>query len=84
MKDLIVRWVETGKAPDQITACFIDEKMQTAGSSLICPYSQVAKYDSEGDTQDVSSFSWVNANRKSKCGTEDLKTPFYNQIFLLN
>jgi feruloyl esterase len=60
--DELDQWVETGRAPDQITAYFVDEKMQPAGSRLICPYPQVAKYDGEGDTREVSSFSCVNAN----------------------
>ena len=41
----IDQWVETGKAPDQITAYFVDEKMQSAGSRLLCAHPQVAKYD---------------------------------------
>jgi feruloyl esterase len=60
--DELDKWVETGKAPDQITAYFVDEKMQPAGSRRICPYPQVVKYDGERGTRDVSSFSCVNAN----------------------
>jgi feruloyl esterase len=60
--DELDKWVETGRAPDQITAYFVDEKMRPAGSRLICPYPQVARYDGEGDTRDVSSFSCVNAD----------------------
>ena len=58
----IDQWVETGKAPDQITAYFVDEKMQSAGSRLLCAHPQVAKYDGKGDTRDVSSFSCVDGN----------------------
>ena len=55
-------WVETGKAPDQITAYFVDEKMQPAGSRLLCAHPQVAKYDGKGNPSDVSSFSCVEDN----------------------
>jgi feruloyl esterase len=58
--DELDKWVETNKAPDQITAYFVDEKMQPSGSRLLCAYPQVAKYNGKGDTRDVSSFSCVN------------------------
>jgi feruloyl esterase len=58
----IDKWVETGKAPDQITAYFLNEKMQPTGSRLLCAYPQVAKYDGKGDTRDVSSFSCVKGD----------------------
>lgn len=57
----IDKWVETGKAPKQLTAYWLDDKYQPTGSRLICPYPQFAKYDGEGDSRDVSSFSCVNA-----------------------
>ena len=56
----IDKWVESGKAPTQVPAYFIDEKMQPSGSRLLCAYPQVAKYDGKGDTRDVSSFSCVS------------------------
>jgi hypothetical protein len=52
-------WVETGMAPDQITVYFVDEKMQPAGSQLLCAYPQTAEYDGKGDPRDMSSFSCV-------------------------
>ena len=55
----IDKWLETGKAPNEITAFFVDEKMQPTGSRLLCAHPKVAKYDSKGDTRDVSSFSCV-------------------------
>ena len=58
----IDKWVETGKAPEQLTAYWLDDKYQPTGSRLICPYPQVAKYDGKGDTRDMSSFSCVNAD----------------------
>ncbi|MHC4204408.1 MAG: tannase/feruloyl esterase family alpha/beta hydrolase [Planctomycetota bacterium] len=53
----IDKWVETGTAPDQVTAYWLDEKLQPAGSRLLCAYPNIAKYDGKGDTRDVSSFS---------------------------
>jgi feruloyl esterase len=58
----IDKWVETGKAPDQITAYFVDEKMQPTGSRLMCAYPQTAEYDGKGDPREVSSFSCDNDN----------------------
>ncbi|UCB54133.1 MAG: tannase/feruloyl esterase family alpha/beta hydrolase [Thiotrichales bacterium] len=55
----IDQWFETGKAPDQVTANWLNEKMQPDGSRLVCAYPQVAKYDGKGDTRDVASFSCV-------------------------
>ena len=56
----IDKWVETGKAPEQTAAYWLDEKFQPSGSRLICAYPKVAKYDGKGDTRDVSSFSCVS------------------------
>jgi feruloyl esterase len=55
----IDKWVETGKAPNQIAAYWLDEKFQPTGSRPLCPHTQVAKYDAKGDTRDSSSFSCV-------------------------
>lgn len=55
--DEIDKWVESGKAPEQTPAYWLDEKFQPNGSRLICAYPKVAKYDGKGDTRDVSSFS---------------------------
>jgi feruloyl esterase len=56
----IDQWVETGKAPEQTTAYWLDEKMQPNGSRPVCAYPKVAKYDGKGDTRDASSFSCVS------------------------
>ena len=58
--DEIDKWVESGNAPDTITAYFIDEKMQSSGSRLLCAYPMVAKYDGKGSPRDESSFSCAN------------------------
>jgi feruloyl esterase len=58
----IDKWVETGKAPEQTTAYWLDGKFQPTGSRLICAYPKVAQYDGKGDAQDVSSFSCVGGN----------------------
>ena len=52
----IDRWVETGEAPDQVTAYWLDDNKRPAGSRPVCAYPEVAQYDGEGDTRDVSSF----------------------------
>ena len=55
--NVLDEWVETGKAPEQTAAYWIDEKFQPNGSRLLCAYPKVAKYDGKGDTRNVSSFS---------------------------
>ena len=52
-------WVESGTAPDQVTAYWLDQNRQPAGSRPVCAYPGVAKYDGKGDTQDASSFRCV-------------------------
>jgi feruloyl esterase len=56
----IDKWVETGNAPEQTAAFWLNEAFQPTGSRLICAYPKVAQYDGKGDTRDVSSFSCVN------------------------
>ena len=58
----IDKWMESGKAPEQITTYWLDEKMQPSSSRPLCAYPKVAKYDGKGDTRDVSSFSCVMGN----------------------
>jgi feruloyl esterase len=55
----IDRWVESGEAPDQIVAYWLDETMQPAGSRPVCAYPTVAQYDGEGDPRDAASFRCV-------------------------
>ena len=54
------KWAETGQAPEQTAAYWLDENIQLNGSRLLCAYPKIAKYDGKGDTRDVSSFSCVN------------------------
>ncbi len=55
----IDKWIETSKAPDQVTAYWLDENMQPNGSRPVCAYPNVAKYDGKGGTRDAYSFSCV-------------------------
>ena len=52
----IDQWFETGNAPAQVTAYWLDEMMQPNGSRPVCAYPNVARYDGKGDTRDASSF----------------------------
>lgn len=56
----IDKWVESGKAPEQITAYWVNEKMQPTGSRPVCAYPKVAKYDGRGNSRDAASFSCVS------------------------
>jgi feruloyl esterase len=55
--DEIDNWVESGDAPDQLTAYWLDETMKPTGSRPVCAYPAVAQYVGDGDTRDASSFS---------------------------
>jgi len=55
----IDQWLETGKAPVQATAYWLDESMRPSGSRPLCAYPDVAKYDGKGDTRDAASFSCI-------------------------
>jgi len=57
----IDKWFESGKAPEQITAYWLNEKMQPNGSRPVCAYPKIAKYDGKGDPRDVLSFSCVDS-----------------------
>jgi feruloyl esterase len=56
----IDQWFETGKAPEQVAALWLDEKFQPTGSRPVCAYPKIARYDGKGDTRDAASFSCVD------------------------
>ena len=56
----IDQWFETGKAPEQVAAYWLDENMQPNGSRPVCAYPKVTRYDGKGDTRDAASFSCVD------------------------
>jgi feruloyl esterase len=56
----IDHWVETDRAPDQVTTYWINEQMQPLGSRLACAYPAVLTYDGSGDPRDAASFSCVD------------------------
>jgi len=55
--DEIDRWVETDRAPEQVTAFWIDEQMQPNGSRPACAYPKHLVYKGSGDTRDAASFT---------------------------
>ena len=55
--DEIDKWVETGDAPEQMTAYWLNEKKQPDGSRPVCAYPGYVKYNGTGDTRDASSFT---------------------------
>ncbi len=56
----IDQWFETDKAPEQVTALWLDEQFQPTGSRPVCAYPKIAKYDGKGDTRSASSFICVD------------------------
>lgn len=58
----IDKWAESGEAPDEITAYWLDAQQQPAGARPVCAYPDVAKYGGSGDARDPASFS---------CGSEN-------------
>ena len=54
--DVITKWVEEGKAPDQVIASHSTNGMVDRTRPL-CPYPQVAKYKGSGSTDEAANFS---------------------------
>jgi feruloyl esterase len=55
--DVIDDWVETGKAPEQLIAFWINTDGQLAGSRPVCAYPTVVKYNGAGGPKEASSFT---------------------------
>jgi len=55
--DEIDRWVETGEAPDRLTAYWPNEQMQPEGSRPVCAYPKHLTYDGTGDPREAASFT---------------------------
>jgi len=53
----IDKWAETGDAPSEITAYWLNEQFQPTGARPVCAYPNVAKYDGRGAPRDAASFS---------------------------
>jgi feruloyl esterase len=62
MLNEIDKWVETGEAPDQVTAIWLNEKNQPDGARPACAYPKHLMYNGSGDERDPSSFSCVAAD----------------------
>jgi tannase/feruloyl esterase len=58
--DVIDDWVETGEAPDRLTAFWLNEQNQPEGSRPACAYPKHLVYKGSGDTRDASSFKCVS------------------------
>ena len=61
--NIIVKWVEEGKAPASIVASRSngDKVMRT---HRLCPYPQTARYNDSGNTNDAANFSCVDRNAR--------------------
>ena len=55
--DEIDRWIETGVAPDQVTAAWLNEQRRPDGTRPVCAYPGWVKYSGTGDSRDASSFT---------------------------
>jgi hypothetical protein len=62
MLNEIDKWVETGNAPEQMTAYWLNDQMQPDGSRPVCAYPKYLKYNGTGDPRDASSFSCVGGD----------------------
>lgn len=63
--DEIDKWVTTGKAPEQMTAYWLNDKMQPDGSRPACAYPKVVKYSGTGDPREASNFTCSNLAKTS-------------------
>ena len=57
---VIDTWVETGGAPEQLVAAWLDDQMQPDGSRPICAYPSYLAYKGSGDPRNASSFRCVS------------------------
>jgi feruloyl esterase len=57
--DVIDDWLETGEAPDRLTAFWLDGQMQPDGSRPVCAHPQYLEYKGSGDPRDASSFRCI-------------------------
>ena len=65
MVTALVDWVESGKAPDSVTASVrpvaqntgMNSNWPTTRTRLLCPYPKVARYKGTGDSENAASFS---------------------------
>lgn len=55
----VINWVESGAAPDRITAGRV-EKGEVTRTRPLCPYPQVARYVGSGSTEAAASFTCAN------------------------
>lgn len=55
--DEIDKWVETGDAPEQLTAHWLNAQRQPDGSRPVCAYPKTVKYKGAGDPRDAASFT---------------------------
>ena len=54
----IDKWLESGKAPDQLPAQYRDPRGQPTGRErILCAHPEVVRYDGKGDARAASSFS---------------------------
>ena len=59
MLNEIDQWVETGDAPEQMTAYWLNDQNQPDGSRPVCAYPKHLVYNGTGDTRVASSFSCI-------------------------
>ena len=52
--------IETGNAPEQATAYWLNEQMQPDGARPVCAYPEYLHYNGTGDPRDASGFSCVS------------------------
>jgi hypothetical protein len=57
--DIIDAWVETGKAPDQLTSLWLNDQFLPVGSRPVCAHPKYVKYSGTGGPRGASSFSCV-------------------------
>jgi feruloyl esterase len=53
----IDKWVETGDAPEQLTAYWLNDQKQPEGSRPVCAYPGNLAYNGSGDPRDAASFT---------------------------
>jgi len=60
--DVIDNWVETGEAPDHLTAVWLKAQLQPDGGRPVCAYPKYLVYNGSGDTRNPLNFTCVSSD----------------------
>ena len=60
--DELDKWVTGGDAPEEMTAYWLNQKLQPDGSRLVCAYPKMVRYNGTGDPRNADNFNCVTVD----------------------